>query len=87
MIVLPKGAFTVIPEKAEEKTKGGLILTEDLIQEPDVGMIAFTSEELNEYQGMKVRFRKSFSENLNIEGISHLYFRDFNSSIYYVIKD
>ncbi len=86
MIILPKGAFTVIADKAEEKTKSGIILTEDIQEVPNSGTIAFTSEELNEFQGCRVVFRMNFAEDIEIDGTPMKYFRDLNSSIYYIIK-
>lgn len=86
MLVLPKGAFTVVPDKKEEKTKGGLILGIEDQKEPDTGVIGFTAPELKELKGSRVRFRKGFGEELDIDGVTHLYFRDYNSSIYYGIK-
>lgn len=86
MIVLPKGAFTVIRSKAEEKTTTGIYLPTESQKKPNFGTIAFTSEELNEYQGCEVVFRENFGEELEIEGTEHLFFRDFDSSIYYIKK-
>lgn len=85
MIVLPKGAFIVKADKVEEKTKGGIILDTSTQKEPNTGEIVFTSEELNKYQTCKVVFRANFAEDVNINGVDLKYFRDFDSSIYYVI--
>lgn len=93
MIVLPKGAFTVIQDEAvivkDDKPK--IILSIEEVNEapkkPNTGIIVYTSEELNKYQGCKVVFRENFCEEVNINGVEMLYFRDFESSIYYVIKD
>lgn len=87
MIILPEGTFTVIPDEKQEKTKAGIILDTDTVVLPDTGVVAFTSEDLKKYQGTKVRFRIPFAEMLEIEGVKHLYFRDFNSSIYYIIEN
>ena len=82
MIILPEGTFTVIPDEKQEKTKAGIILDTDTVVLPDTGTVAFTCESLKQYQGCKVRFRIHFAEILKIEETNHLYFRDFNSSIY-----
>jgi hypothetical protein len=86
MIVLPKGAFIVKQDEIQKKTS--LILTmENLNEKPNTGEIIFTSEELNEFQFCKVVFRENFSEKIDIgEYKDLLYFRDFNSSIFYVTK-
>jgi len=86
MIVLPKGAFIVKQDEIQKKTS--LILTmENLNEKPNTGEIIFTSEELNEFQFCKVVFRENFSEKIDIgEHKDLLYFRDFNSSIFYVTK-
>lgn len=92
MVILPEGAFTVIqdaaPEKIERKT---IIMTLDDVdakpEKPNTGTICYTAKELNKYQGCKVVFRENFCEEIDINGTEHLYFRDFNSSIYYVIED
>lgn len=89
MIVLPKGAFVVKRDEAKVvENSSGLILDREELKPklPNTGVIIFTSEELNEYQTCKVVFRENFSEKIDIEDHKDLlYFRDFNSSIYYVI--
>lgn len=86
MIVLPKGTFTVIKDEAKKQTESGIFLGDNDTKDIDTGIIAFTSVELNELQGAKVRFRPHFGEELEIEGIKHLYFRDYDSSIWYRIE-
>lgn len=93
MMVLPKGAFTVIqdeaPKTVEKKTT--IIMSLEEVdakpQKPNTGTICYTATELNRYQGCKVVFRENFCEEILINGVDHLYFRDFESSIYYVIED
>lgn len=81
MIVLPKGAF-VVEKDVEETQVYGVSKTKN------TGTIVFTSEELKQYQGCKVKFRESFSEEVDIEQLKKLlFFRDFDSSIFYVITD
>ena len=90
MIVLPKGAVIVVRDKKEEIAKEGLILSMGDLKPgpPDTGTIMFTSEELNRYQGCKVRFRENFSEDIEMKGYSNLlFFRDLESSMYYIITD
>lgn len=84
-MILPEGAFIVLADKAEEKTASGLILTPDAQEEPDTGIVCFVSKDLEKHKSKKVRFRKNFSEELEIGDIKYLYFRDFNSSIYYIL--
>lgn len=93
MIELPKGAFMVIQDDTPEKTdltkiKG--LITEEMMKDPkrpNTGEITFTSKELKHYQGLDVCFRESFGEEIEIEGTIFLFFRDFNSSIYYVLTN
>jgi len=85
MIILPKGAFIVLQDEAQEK-KNKIIVSVNKTKpkKPNTGKIIFTSEELNKYQFYRVVFRESFAEEININGKPYLFFRDFNSSIYYV---
>jgi hypothetical protein len=89
MIILPKGAFIVERDKPIIKEKTALILSTEEIKPilPNTGTIIFTSEELNEFQLCKVVFRENFAEKIDVEEYKDLlYFRDFNSSIFYVKK-
>jgi hypothetical protein len=92
MMILPKGAFIVKQDEIVEKEeKIAIILTmEDLKEKPkkpNTGVIIFTSEELNEFQLYRVVFRENFFEKIDVgEYKDLLYFRDFNSSIFYVTK-
>lgn len=85
MMILPKGAFMVLPDAKEEKTKAGIILVDSLQKEPDTGTIIYTAKELNNLQGKRVRFRANFAEELEIEGKHFKFFRDLDSSIFYII--
>lgn len=87
MIKLPKGAFTVKVDAKEEKTASGLILHSTQVEEPNKGEIIFTAEELNKYQGCRVVFRSNFGEDIEINNVKLKYFRDFDSSIFYVITN
>lgn len=86
-IELPKGAYMVLPDEAKEKTSGGIILAEQDKEPPTTGTIKFVGEGLENKLNKRVRFRGSFSEPVEIEGVMYLYFRDLNSSIYYFIND
>jgi co-chaperonin GroES (HSP10) len=88
MIYLPKNAVTILPDAPEEKvTASGIIMAGQEDPEPTEGVIMFTCEELKEFQGDKVKFRPEFAEEIEIKGQRLVFLRDFNSSIYYVIKD
>ncbi len=92
MIVLPKGAFIVKRDEAVVvENKSGLILSQEDLKPkpPNTGVILFTSEELNKYQLCKIVFRENFGEDITIDGVEGdlLFFRDFNSSYYYILKD
>jgi hypothetical protein len=93
MIRLPKGAFMLLQDEAEIKEKtaiSSLILSMDEIdkkpEKPNTGKIIFTSQELNEFHGCKAVVRLNYADPdpIVIDGISYLFFRDFESSIYYV---
>lgn len=87
MIVLPKGAFTVLADKPIAVTDGGIILDEQSQEPVNTGKICYTHVDLNKYQGCKVVFRINHAEEIKIKGIDHLYFRDFDSSIFYLIEE
>lgn len=91
MIVLPKGAFMVLQdEPIEKENKSGIILSAKPEKEkkPNTGVIVYTSEELNKYQLCRVVFRENFGEEeIEVNGKKYIFFRDFNSQIYYVITD
>lgn len=82
-IILPKGAFIVKRQEVEKKS--AIIGVEE--KKLNIGTIIFTHESLNEYQGLSVVFRENFSEEIEINGEKLLYFRDLDSSIYYVTKN
>lgn len=86
MIELPEGCFTVIRDQAEVKTASGIIIPDASVKKPNTGTIVFTAPELKEYQLLDVVFREQFGEEIEINGKTHLFFRDFKNSIYYVIK-
>ena len=96
MMVLPPGAFMLLQDEAEikqEQVRPSLILSMEEIdkkpEKPNTGTIVFTGEGVHEYQLCKAKVRVSWAdpEPIIIEGQEYLYFRDFNSSIYYVITD
>jgi len=96
MIILPKEAFMVLQDEAivKEKTAiSSLILSMDEIdkkpEKPNTGTIVFTGDNVTKYQLCKVKFRANYAdtEEMKINGESYLYFRDFESSIFYVTKD
>lgn len=86
MNILPKGAFTIIKDAPIKQTKAGIFLGDtEAMNKIDTGTISLTSPELSEFQGSKVRFREQFGEPLEIDGIEHVYFRDYDSAIFYRI--
>ena len=90
MIILPTGAFTVLQDEAQEVPPQKIIINLEEVhnpKKPNTGIITYTAPELNKYQGCRVVFRENFSENIKIGETPLLYFRDFESSIYYVIED
>lgn len=95
MITLPKDAFMVLQDEAPQQTefKSSLILSMAEIdkkpEKPNTGIIVFTGDNVTKYQLYKVKFRANYAdpEEMEIGGKSYLYFRDFESSIYYVTKD
>jgi hypothetical protein len=95
MMILPKDAFMVLQDEAPEQTefKSSLILSMADIdkkpEKPNTGTIKYAGENAKQYIGGKVTFRANFADPMEIDmyGESLLYFRDFESSIYYVTKD
>lgn len=92
MIILPPNAFMVLQDEAiVEEVKPSLIYImekpKELLEKPNTGEIVYTAEELNKYQGCKVVFRTNFADKIMIGAQEFLFFRDFNSSIYYVLDD
>ena len=82
MIVLPIGAFIV----KQDEAKKSLIERTDS-KKPNTGIIVFTSVELNKYQLATVVFRENYGEKIIIDEQEYLFFRDFNSSIFYILAD
>lgn len=87
MIVLPRGAFTVLPEKKAETTQSGIFLAKETREEPNRGIITLTCETLKHLQGKAIVFRPEFAEDIDIEGVTMKFFRDLNSSFYYIIDE
>ncbi len=89
MMILPKGAVIVKQRIEEYKNPSALIMDniKDLDKVFNDGEIRFTAPELNHLQLMKVVFRPNFAEPINIKGVDYLYFRDIESSMYYIIEE
>lgn len=89
MIILPKGAVIVKQRVEKYQNTEGIILKDvkSLDKVFNDGKILFTAKELNHLQGKKVVFRENFSEPININGNEFLYFRDLESSMYYIIEE
>jgi hypothetical protein len=85
MIILPKNAIIVERDFTKENPLK-LVLDYTPIK-PNSGTILFTHESLNHLQLSKVIFRENFIEEIQIEGKTLVYIRDFDSSIYYVTTD
>lgn len=81
-LYLPEGAI-LVERLQEEETKGTIILNVTPVKS-NKGTIIATCKSLSDFIGKTVVFRENFSEEIEIEGYKNiLYFRDFNSSIYY----
>lgn len=95
MMILPKDAFMVLQDEAPTQTefKSSLILSMAEIDKkpdkPNTGIIKYAGENFKQFIGWKVKFRDNYADPAEIDmyGESLLYFRDFESSIYYVTKD
>lgn len=68
-------------KRQEEEKKSSLIGVETKLK--NIGEIIFTAPDVEHYKGMIVVFRENFCETIIVEEVEYLYFRDFNSSIYY----
>ena len=96
MMILPKDAFMVLQDAVVVKEKTAIpsiIISMEEIdkkpEKPNTGVIVFTGENVTKYQLCKVKFRANYAdpEEIEVDGKSYLYFRDFESSIFYVTKD
>lgn len=84
--ILPKGAFIV--KRDEPRESGSLIISVGPIEKPNRGTIILTGPDLQSFKHSSVVFRENFYEIIDIDNEKELlYFRDFNSSIYYVEDD
>jgi len=81
MITLPTGSFAVKRDQAKP-TK---LILGNSVEKPNTGVIVFASPELQQYEGCSVMFRESHAEETKIQEEDLLFFRDFDSSIFYVI--
>jgi hypothetical protein len=86
-IKLPKGAFIVKQDDIQEDNLSIILSIKETKKKPNTGTIVFVSEELKNVLNRKVVFRENFSEPINIGDEELLFFRDFNSSIYYTVVD
>lgn len=79
-IQLPEKAFAVILDKVEIKSS---LILDDEVTTTDFGTVVLAGPDLQDKLEQKVRVRVNFGEEMFIRGIKVLYFRDFESSIYY----
>jgi len=88
MIVLPPNAVMVLQDEAPTEKKSLIITSEDIKpQKPNTGTIIFTAPELKQYSLQRIKFRPNFAEEVEFEDKKYLYFRDLNSSMYWILKD
>lgn len=80
-IKLPEGAAIVLPNPKEETTLGGLFLATPDIVPSDTGEVIHGPEE---FKGKFLRFRASWGEEIEIDGVSVMYFSDIQNAHYYV---
>lgn len=78
-------------DEVKKQTDSGLFLGDNQ-EKLDTGVIENVGEEYafdiqGRMIGTKVRFRESFAEPIVIKGQEYLFFRELESSIYYVIED
>lgn len=83
-IQLPNKAFAIIQdEPALQKT--GLII-DIKTKEPDTGVVVLAGPDLQDKLDARVKVRLSHGEKLTIRGVEVLYFRDYESSIYFAYE-
>lgn len=89
MIILPTGAVIVKQRIEKYKNSGGIILedTSALDKVYNDGEIIFTAPELTDLQSKKIVFRPNYAEEIDIKGEKYLFFRDVQSSMYYIIEE
>lgn len=80
-IQLPEKAFAIIQDEPVTQ-KTGLIL-DMKPKEVDTGIVVLAGPDLQDKVGVKVRVRLTHGEKMPIRGHEVVYFRDFESSIYY----
>ena len=85
MIILPKNSVIIQRDTPVESKSGIIIDTKPT--KPNTGTIVFTHEALNHLQLGKAKFRESFIEEIDVEGKTMVFVRDFDSAIYYVTTD
>ena len=83
MIKLPRDSFAV---KRDEVKQTRLFLG-DSADKPNTGIIVLASPGLQHYEGCSVMFRETHAEEIKIQEQDLLFFRDFDSSIYYVVEN
>lgn len=84
--ILPKGAFIV--KRDEPKESESLIINLGPAEKPNKGTIILAGPDLQQYIYSTVVFRENYFELIDIgEEKGLLYFRDFNSSIYFIEDD
>lgn len=85
ILYLPKGSFIVKVDEAISES--GLFMGNN-VESLDTGTIIDTHRDLKEYVGYRVKFRAKFGELVQMpDGIEYMFFRDFDSSIYYIMYD
>ena len=88
-ITLPKGAVMVKQRIEKYESKSSLILddTKELDKVYDDGEIVYAAPELQDMIGKKIKFRVNFAEFLPFQNEDLLYFRDLESSMFYIINE
>lgn len=87
MIILPSNSFIVEVDEIKETTAAGIYLGNVEKKEPNTGIIIFTGENLSEYNGKRVCFNPNFGTDVELPtGVIRKCFKDFDASVYYIIK-
>lgn len=88
MIKLLGNCMLIKRDAVQATTASGIFFAADSQKIPDTGTIIHVGPGLDSnLLGTRVRFRESFKEEIDIEGEMLLFFRDYESSLYYVIED
>lgn len=82
-MILPDKAIIIKRDEAQEIPQSGLILSTKTTPK-DTGTIMYAAPEQENFKGMKVKFRESFIEDIDVYGEKLIYVRDWSQGVYFI---